>query len=245
MTELFVDLDRSSPVPLYFQVAQQIERAITEGDLAPGDRLDNEISLAEQFGLSRPTMRRAIQELVDKGLLVRKRGVGTQVVHGQVTRPVELTSLFDDLTHHHQTPTTKVLINEVIEAPDEVGARLSIAQGSPVLHLRRLRFAHGEALAIMENYLPEDLIPLGEADLNTRGLYQLMRSRGVNIRVAKQRIGARTGTPEECTLLGERKGSPVLTMERAAHDDSGRPVEWGRHAYRASQYSFEVTLVDH
>jgi len=245
MTELFVDLDRSSPVPLYFQVAQQIERAITEGDLAPGDRLDNEISLAEQFGLSRPTMRRAIQELVDKGLLVRKRGVGTQVVHGQVTRPVELTSLFDDLTHHHQTPTTKVLINEIIEAPDEVGARLSIAQGSPVLHLRRLRFAHGEALAIMENYLPEDLIPLGEADLSTRGLYQLMRSRGVNIRVAKQRIGARTGTPEECTLLGERKGSPVLTMERAAHDDSGRPVEWGRHAYRASQYSFEVTLVDH
>ena len=245
MTQLFVDIDRSSPVPLYFQVAQQIERAISEGDLAPGDRLDNEISLAEQFGLSRPTMRRAIQELVDKGLLVRKRGVGTQVVHGQVTRPVELTSLFDDLTHHHQTPTTKVLINEIIEAPDEVGARLSIAQGSPVLHLRRLRFAHGEALAIMENYLPEDLIPLGEADLSTRGLYQLMRSRGVNIRVAKQRIGARTGTPEECTLLGERKGSPVLTMERAAHDDSGRPVEWGRHAYRASQYSFEVTLVDH
>ena len=245
MTELFVDLDRSSPVPLYFQVAQQIERAISEGDLAPGDRLDNEISLAEQFGLSRPTMRRAIQELVDKGLLVRKRGVGTQVVHGQVTRPVELTSLFDDLTHHHQTPTTEVLINEIVEAPDEVGARLSIAHGSPVLHLRRLRFAHGEALAIMENYLPEDLIPLGEADLSTRGLYQLMRSRGVNIRVAKQRIGARTGTPEECTLLGERKGSPVLTMERAAHDDSGRPVEWGRHAYRASQYSFEVTLVDH
>ena len=245
MTELFVDLDRSSPVPLYFQVAQQIERAISEGDLAPGDRLDNEISLAEQFGLSRPTMRRAIQELVDKGLLVRKRGVGTQVVHGQVTRPVELTSLFDDLTHHHQTPTTKVLVNEIVEAPDEVGARLSIAHGSPVLHLRRLRFAHGEALAIMENFLPEDLIPLGEADLSTRGLYQLMRSRGVNIRVAKQRIGARTGTPEECTLLGERKGSPVLTMERAAHDDSGRPVEWGRHAYRASQYSFEVTLVDH
>ncbi len=245
MTQLFVDLDRSSPVPLYYQVAQQIERAISEGELAPGDRLDNEISLAEQFGLSRPTMRRAIQELVDKGLLVRKRGVGTQVVHGQVTRPVELTSLFDDLTQHHQTPTTKVLTNEIIEAPDEVGAMLSIAQGSRVLHLRRLRFAHGEPLAIMENFLPQDLIAIGESDLATRGLYQLMRSRGVNIRVAKQRIGARTGTAEECALLGERKGTPVLTMERAAHDDSGRPVEWGRHAYRASQYSFEVTLVDH
>jgi DNA-binding GntR family transcriptional regulator len=190
-------------------------------------------------------MRRAIQELVDKGLLVRKRGVGTQVVHGQVTRPVELTSLFDDLTTHHQTPTTAVLTNEVIPASDEVGVMLAIPPGSQVLHLRRLRYAHGEALAIMENFLPEDLISLGEMDLAGRGMYQLMRTKGVNIRVAKQRIGARTGTPEECSLLGEKRGSPVLTMERAAHDDSGRPVEWGRHCYRASQYSFEVTLVDH
>src|SRR6478609_3879996 len=220
MPELFVDLDRSSPVPLYFQVAQQIEHAINEGELAPGDRLDNEISLAEQFGLSRPTMRRAIQELVDKGLLVRKRGVGTQVVHGQVSRPVELTSLYDDLAGHHQAPRTEVLANEVVGAPDE-------------------------PLAIMENYLPEDLIPIGESDLVGRGLYQLMRSKGVNIRVAKQRIGARSGTAEECALLGEKRGSPVLTMERAAHDDTGRAVEWGRHAYRASQYSFEVTLVEH
>jgi len=73
MPALAVDLDRSSPVPLYCQVAQQIEHAINEGGLAAGDRLDNEISLAKQFGLSRPTMRRAIQELVDKGLLVRRR----------------------------------------------------------------------------------------------------------------------------------------------------------------------------
>ncbi|TKV61743.1 GntR family transcriptional regulator [Nakamurella flava] len=245
MPTLSVDLDRSSPVPLYFQVAQQIERAINEGELAPGDRLDNEISLAEQFGLSRPTMRRAIQELVDKGLLVRKRGVGTQVVHGQVTRPVDLTSLFDDLVNHHQVPTTTILENAIVPAPDEAAVRLAVNPGSPVLHLRRLRFAHGEPLALMENFLPEDLIPVGEADLATRGLYQLMRSRGVNIRVAKQRIGARTGTPDECSMLGEKRGTPVLTMERVAHDDSGRPVEWGRHAYRASQYSFEVTLVEH
>jgi DNA-binding GntR family transcriptional regulator len=116
MTDLFMDLDRSSPVPLYFQVSQQIERAISSGHLGPGARLDNEISLADQFGLSRPTMRRAIQELVDKGLLVRKRGVGTQVVHGQVTRPVELTSLFDDLLRGNQAPRTTLLVNEIVQA---------------------------------------------------------------------------------------------------------------------------------
>ncbi len=239
-----MDLDRSSPVPLYFQVAQQIESAISTGQLGPGSKLDNEISLADQFGLSRPTMRRAIQELVDKGLLVRKRGVGTQVVRGQVTRPVELTSLWDDLTRNRQAPRTTVLDNVVIPAEERIAARLDVPVGAKVLHLRRLRWADGEPLAILENFLPETLLDLGSADLEDRGLYQLMRARGVHIKVAKQRIGARAGTVEECQLLQERKGSALLTMDRTTHDDSGRTVEWGHHVYRASRYSFEVTLVD-
>ncbi|SDO32160.1 DNA-binding transcriptional regulator, GntR family [Nakamurella panacisegetis] len=245
MTDLFMELDRSSPVPLYFQVSQQIEQAISSGRLGPGARLDNEISLADRFGLSRPTMRRAIQELVDKGLLVRKRGVGTQVVHGQVSRPVELTSLYDDLARANQAPRTTLLVNEIVPASEVVADILDVPVRSQVLRLRRLRFANGEPLAIMENYLPADLSDIGRADLEERGLYQLMRARGVHIRVAKQRIGAKAGTTEECRLLGERRGSPLLTMDRATHDDRGRPVEWGHHAYRASQYSFEVTLVDH
>lgn len=96
---LAVELDRSSPVPpLYYQLAQAIEAAIRSGELAPGDRFENELALAKRLTLSRPTTRRAIQELVDKGLLVRKRGVGTQVVQNPVHRRVELTSLFDDLS---------------------------------------------------------------------------------------------------------------------------------------------------
>lgn len=90
-------LDRSSPVPLYYQLAQQLEAAIEHGVLAPGNLLGNEIDLSVRLGLSRPTVRQAIQSLVDKGLLVRRRGVGTQVVHSQVKRPLELSSLYDDL----------------------------------------------------------------------------------------------------------------------------------------------------
>ena len=67
---LAVELDRSSPVPLYYQLAQAIEAAIRDGDLSPGDRFENELALAKRLTLSRPTTRRAIQELVDKGLLV-------------------------------------------------------------------------------------------------------------------------------------------------------------------------------
>ena len=106
---LAVELDRSSPVPLYYQLAQAIEAAIRDGELSPGDRFENELALAKRLTLSRPTTRRAIQELVDKGLLVRKRGVGTQVVQNPVHRRVELTSLFDDLARAGQEPTTQLL----------------------------------------------------------------------------------------------------------------------------------------
>src|SRR5207249_12301649 len=104
-----IRIDRSSPVPLYFQVAQRLEQMIESGEMPPGSRLENEIALADQLGLSRPTMRQAIQHLVDKGLLVRKRGVGTQVVHARVRRQVELSSLFDDLDRAHRQPRTEIL----------------------------------------------------------------------------------------------------------------------------------------
>ncbi|MFD7512815.1 GntR family transcriptional regulator, partial [Streptomyces sp. NPDC059853] len=95
--DLTFSIDRGSPVPLYFQLSQQLEAAIEHGELLPGTLLGNEIDLAGRLGLSRPTVRQAIQVLVDKGLLVRRRGVGTQVVHSRVRRPLELSSLYDDL----------------------------------------------------------------------------------------------------------------------------------------------------
>src|SRR5581483_6409055 len=113
-----IPIDRNSPVPLYYQVAQVLEKAIESGELAAGVRLDNEIALAESLGLSRPTMRRAIQYLVDKGLLVRKRGVGTQVVHRAVRRGIQLTSLYEDLSSEDREPKTEILQLETERATD-------------------------------------------------------------------------------------------------------------------------------
>lgn len=239
-----MDLDRSSPIPLYFQVAQQIERAIEQGDLQPGSRLGNEIQLADSYGLSRLTMRRAIQELVNKGLLVRKRGVGTQVVHGQVRRPVELTSLYDDLARANQKPTTRVLLHETVPAPDHVAVALGQAPGTEVVRIERLRLTTNEPLAILRNWLPVGIARFSTDELRDRGLYALLRASGVNIRVAAQRIGARAGKSAETQLLSVRRGAPVLTMERTAYDDSGTAVEFGSHVYRADNYSFEMTLVE-
>jgi DNA-binding GntR family transcriptional regulator len=238
-----VTLDRSSPVPLYFQLATQLEAAIDRGDLAAGARLDNEIELADRLGVSRPTMRRAIQELVSKGLLVRKRGVGTQVVQGGLKRRVELTSLYDDLAKSRREPSTEVLTVDFVPADGEVAQALGVAHEEQVVYLERLRKADGTPLAVMRNWLPADLAP-NEEQLRTRGLYDLMRGMGIHLRIATQRIGAAGATAAQAKLLEVRKGAPLLTMERVTYDDSGRPVELGRHVYRSEAYSFEITLVD-
>jgi DNA-binding GntR family transcriptional regulator len=240
---LAVELDRSSPVPLYYQLAQAIEAAIRSGELAPGDRFENELALAKRLTLSRPTTRRAIQEVVDKGMLVRKRGVGTQVVQNPVHRRVELTSLFDDLARAGQEPTTELLDYHVGVADSEVAVELNLATGHEIVTIQRLRSANGEPLAVMTNHLPAELAPAAE-ELETSGLYQALRNRGVHIRLARQRIGARPATKTEARLLDEKAGGPLLTMTRTAFDDSGRAVEFGSHCYRASRYYFETTLVD-
>jgi len=241
---LFMDLQRSGPIPLYFQVSQRIEKAILSGELPVGARLENEVGLAERLGLSRPTVRRAIQDIVDKGLLVRRRGIGTQVVHGQVTRKVELTSLYDDLTNTQKVPSTHLLTFESVPADAPVAEKLACDVGTPTLHIRRVRLADDVPVAVMENWLPEEFLTMEPEDLVTYGLYQVLRSRGVTMRVARQRIGARKSTNEESELLDVEKNAALLTMDRTAFDNSGRAVEFGHHCYRPDLYSFEVTLVE-
>ncbi len=243
LSSLDFALDRSSPVPLYYQLAQQLEAAIEHGVLAPGDLLGNEIDLSVRLGLSRPTVRQAIQSLVDKGLLVRRRGVGTQVVHSQVKRPLELSSLYDDLEAAGQGPATRVVRNESVPAPADVAAALGVAEGSQVTVLERLRSTHGQPVAFLCNHLPAGLLDLDTARLESTGLYRMMRSAGITLHSARQTVGARSATVEEAALLDEREGAALLTMQRTAYDDTGRPVEYGTHIYRASRYAFDFQLL--
>ncbi|MFI8519586.1 GntR family transcriptional regulator [Streptomyces sp. NPDC085481] len=240
-----LSVDRSSPVPLYFQLAQQLQAAIEHGALTPGTLLGNEIDLATRLGLSRPTVRQAIQSLVDKGLLVRRRGVGTQVVHSTVRRPLELSSLYDDLETAGQRPGTRVLVDRLEPASAEVAAALGLPEGEEVRYLERLRSAHGEPMAYLRNHLPARLLdPAPDpVRLEATGLYRLLRAAGLTLHSARQAIGARAAGPAEAELLDEQEGAPLLTMERTTYDATGRAVEFGSHLYRASRYSFEFQLL--
>lgn len=241
--ELNIPIDRSSPVPLYHQVVQGIEAAIRSGVLEFGSRLDNEIELAAKLNLSRPTMRKAMDELVRAGLLVRKRGVGTQVVSNQVRRHLELTSLFDDLQGSGQKPATLVLDFRHGQTARSVAETLELPRDVRTYHFTRLRSVGGKPLALMENWVRDDITEITEGALRGQGLYQLLRDAGVNFRLATQRIGAAVADKRQAELLQMEAGAALVTMERTAVDDAGRTVETGRHVYRADSYSFEMTLV--
>ncbi|AXK46717.1 GntR family transcriptional regulator [Brachybacterium saurashtrense] len=238
-----IEVDRSSSTPLYLQLASGIEEAIRGGDLPAGSRLENELALAKRLGLSRPTVRQGIQELVDKGMLVRKRGVGTQVVQAPVSRQVALTSLYDDLRTAGKEPRTEVVEYRIGRPSAEAVSRLQLGAGEQVLDLIRVRYADGEPLAVLRNTIPERIAPSREA-LAASGLYACLRDIGVATVLAHERIGATVADEELSELLEEQVGAPLLTMERKSFANDGTVVEYGNHVYRASRYSFEVTLVD-
>jgi DNA-binding GntR family transcriptional regulator len=240
--QLPIALDRNSAVPLYHQMATAVEAAIMQGVLAPGEFLENEVALAGRLKVSRPTARQALQDLVERGLLVRKRGVGTQVAPAQIRRSVELTSLHDDLVKAGRSVETRVLAHDSVAAPADVAEAMGRAEGDPVVRLRRLRLADGQPLAVMTNFVPVELAPKPE-ELERGGLYAALRVRGAQPKAARQRIGARIARAEESRLLEEPARAPVLTMERTAFDSLGQAIELGRHVYRASRYEFDMTLL--
>ncbi|QQS01832.1 MAG: GntR family transcriptional regulator [Austwickia sp.] len=243
-TELPVVIDRTSPVPLYHQLAQQLTAAVENGVLKPGDPFENEIALAERLQLSRPTVRRAIAEMVSRGLLVRRRGVGTTVANEVIHRRDELTSLYDDLRRQGRVPRTEVLLFETESYDDRAAEALKVRADTPLVLVERLRLADDTPIGVLRNWLPPEFADLTAADLTERSLYELLRGRGVRPAVAHQTIGARSPSTREQRLLGLSKSDPLLTMTRKAYDGSGAAVEFGDHCYRADQYAFDITVYE-
>ncbi|MET0839161.1 MAG: GntR family transcriptional regulator, partial [Marmoricola sp.] len=173
----------------------------------------------------------------------RRRGIGTRVVQPKLRRPLELTSLYDDLNRAGKKPTTEVLSFEMVDAEEDVAAGLEIPEGTPVLELVRLRSAGGEPIAKMTNYLPERLVRFDADDLADHGLYDLIRRQGITLHSATQTLGARTATAAESRMLQESRGGALITAIRITYDDHGQAVEYGSHIYAASRYTFEINLL--
>ena len=243
MSALQVDvtIDRQSPVPLYHQLAEQLAHAIAVGQLQPGDPFENELAVAQRLHVSRPTVRRAIKELVDQGLLVRRPGLGTTVASRKVHRKFELSSLYDELLRDGRQPRTTVLEHELC-TDKRAAAALDLPTDTQLLRVLRVRHAGETPLALMQNWLPPPHSDLTRRELETSGLYAALRSRGVQPAVAQQSIRARMPTSLERRHLDIRGSRPVLTMSRLAYDATGIAVELGDHSYRATDYTIDLMV---
>jgi len=234
--------NRANPVPLYYQVAQTLQRLIECSAISVGTRLGNEADLAQALGLSRPTIRRALGYLAVSGLVLRMRGMGTVVMPVPILRSVALTSVYDDMVESGHKPKTVVLELCIVVPPDPIAAHLLLPAGEEVHHLRRLRLVDDDPLVIMRNYLPRGLLELDRDRLERTGLYRLLRAAGIIPRVASQTISGRAATADESLLLRLDHGAPILHLQRVSYDETGRAIEVASHAYSAERQSFLMNL---
>ena len=186
-----LSIDRGSPIPLYHQLSEQLVRAIEDGVLQPGDTFENEVSLAERLDMSRPTVRRSIAELVTRGLLIRRRGVGTTVARAAVHRRNELSSHYEDPAANGQRPTTRVLRMDLRVFNKRAARELQLDSRKPLVYLERLRMVDGSPLALLKNWLPPEFGAISVAELEFRGLYELLRAHGATPAVAHQSVTSR------------------------------------------------------
>jgi GntR family transcriptional regulator len=236
-------IDRDSPVPLHEQCRQLILNQIRQGELRPGDALPPERSLCEAHGLSRTTVRLAVLDLVQRGILQRVQGRGTFVT--KRASPLDLhhlTSFSEDMRARGRTPSAKVLFADLITPAASVASALN-ATGE-VMYLKRLRYADAQVMGFHDTFLPE-AYRLTEADLEQEGSLHTLLARRYHLvlSTADETLEAGAATPEEAAHLKVPAGSPVLRIERLSYDAMGEPKEFCAMCYRADQYQYFARLV--
>ena len=210
------------------------------GEIASGDTLPSERDLCDILGASRVTVRRAIEVLIEEGLIVRRQGSGTYVAPRIEAPNSYLSSFSEDALARGQTTETIWMMKTVATASAEEAATLELPLGSQLVRLGRVRLAGGEPLAIENAIVPARYLPdLGRlAD----SLYAALALGGYRPVTGTQRIRASLATPTEAGLLAMQEHAEILRIERLTRLADGRPVEFTRSAYRGDRYDFVSEL---
>lgn len=238
-------LSRSGPLPLYHQLKTVILREIEAGRWQPDEQLPTEHELARRFRVSKITVRQALRELAGAGFIRREQGRGTFVERRKLQQgPRELTSFTDEMRRHGLVPTSRVLDQEVVAAPDEIAALLTTEPATPLFRLRRLRLADGEPLGIQTAFLPLDLVPRIETSRFANvSLYDFLQSQyGLQPATARETYCVAQLKREEADLLRVPARSPAMTAERISFLSDGRPLEYVRSVMRGDRYKVVIDL---
>lgn len=239
-------LDRSTPMPLYYQIEQFLMQNIQSGRLAVDECLPPETELTELFGVSRATIRQAISNLVNQGVLARYKGKGTFVMAPKVQEHAlqVLEGFHEEMSKKGYHPQTKVLECKAIPGIAEINEKLGIAESEPLYLLRRTRSVNGEAVLTFQTYLPAARFPgLLEENLEQHSLYERLENRyGCRVNRVVRHIEAAVASKEEAILLGVARKSAVFRVAFTGYCNDTEPVEYSKTTYRGDRVEFVVEV---
>jgi GntR family transcriptional regulator len=228
----------STGAPLYVQLERKLRVAIESQVLAPGEALPPERDLAEAYKVSRVTVRKALDGLVNARLLTRRQGAGTFVAARVEKNFATITSFTEDMLSRGRQPHSEWLSRTEGTVMPEEALALGLSPGSPVYRLNRIRYADNQSMALEHSTVPA--ASLGSLEALGNSLYEAL---GDNrpVRVL-QRLRAVLFSPEQAELLGIEPGSPGLEIERRGFASDGRTVEFTKSYYRGDVYDFVAEL---
>jgi GntR family transcriptional regulator len=219
------------------QVLELIER------LGVGTAIPSERQLSADLGVSRLTLRAALDDLAREGYLVRRRGSGTYVQQPKISQELTITSFSEDMRKRGMVPGSRTLSIDSILAGARLGRFLQVSPGEKILQIKRLRLADGETMAIETLHIPERLAPGLTAKDLSGSFYELLRTRfEILIASGTQAIEPTVTNEEESAALGVPLHSPAFLFERTSRDQSDRTVEFVQSVYRGDRYRIVTEL---
>lgn len=236
-------LDKSLPIPLYYQLAETLRESIESGALKPGSQLPSERELGEQLGISRMTVRQAITYLAQKGTIEIKPGVGTFVTEPKLTYDaLHLLGFTEEMMAQGREVSSRVLEQAVVQPPEGVAAKLGLDGTSKAVKIVRLRL-EGEIPLLLETiHIPVALSPrLEKQDLARNSLYALLENKyGIVLKRARQTFEATTANAYESELFHVVPHAPMLLSEGVTFSEDDVPVEHFKAVYRGDRFKFEL-----
>ena len=213
--------------------------------LVVGQPIPGERQLASDLGVSRLTLRAALDDLVRDGYLDRRHGSGTYVTEPKIAQPLTLTSFSDDMRRRGMEPGSRTLELIATTAGARLAHRLGVSPETRLIRVKRLRLADSIPMAMEILHVPEVLVPgLTRADFEDHSFYELLRDRyGITIASGTQSIEPTVTSEEESEVLGVPLHTPAFLFERTTVSESGRIVEFVRSIYRGDRYRLVADLV--
>ena len=234
-------LNKTSPIPLYYQLAELVKEQIRLGEIKPGDQLQSERILSEQHAISRMTVRQAIAYLTREGALVARHGLGTFVAEPKLTQDtLHLLGFTEEIMQLGGNAVSRVLEQTIVLPTARVAADLRLDTDDAVVKIVRLRLSDDVPLLLETTFVPARICPgLEHENMAAQSLYALLEQRfGLRLKRARQTLEATVANDYESQLFGVALGVPMILLEGVTCDAHERPVEYFKAIYRGDRFKF-------